>query len=98
MAPPAERATPHACVEVLILTQQSCDLCERARELLDRLSEEYPLQVRSVALDSPEGRGLAAAGGVLFAPGIFVDGDAFSYGRLSERKLRRELNRRLAPA
>ena len=31
-----------------------------------------------------------------FPPGIFVDGEPFSYGRLSEKKLRRELDRRRA--
>lgn len=33
----------------------------------------------------------------LFAPCIFVEGAPFSYGRLSERKLRRELERRPGP-
>jgi hypothetical protein len=35
---------------------------------------------------------------VLFAPGILVDGEPFGYGRLSEKKLRRELTRRAAAA
>ena len=34
-------------------------------------------------------------GGLLFPPGVLIDGEPFSYGRLSERKLRRELDRRL---
>ncbi len=34
---------------------------------------------------------------MLFPPGIFLDGEPFSYGRPSERKLRRELERRLKP-
>lgn len=83
---------------MLILTQERCDLCERAGELLERLSEEYPLRIRALSLDSSHGRELAASGGILFAPGIFVDGVPFSYGRLSERKLRRELERRLVRA
>ena len=32
---------------------------------------------------------------MLFAPGVLVDGRPFSYGRLSERKLRRTLDKRL---
>lgn len=32
--------------------------------------------------------------GILFAPGVLVDGAPFSYGRRSERKLRRHLARR----
>ncbi|MGH2954951.1 MAG: glutaredoxin family protein [Solirubrobacterales bacterium] len=85
-------------VEVLLLTQDECTYCEQARELLERLSGEYPLDVRSRELDSPEGRELAARGGIFFAPGIFLDGEPFSYGRPSERRLRRELRRRLAAA
>lgn len=34
----------------------------------------------------------------MFPPGIFLDGEPFSYGRPSERKLRRELERRLGDA
>lgn len=30
----------------------------------------------------------------MFAPGLLVDGEPFSYGRVSERKLRRTLARR----
>jgi hypothetical protein len=41
--------------------------------------------------------GLAARAGVLFAPGVLLDGRPFGYGRLSERRLRRELGRMSAP-
>jgi hypothetical protein len=44
---------------------------------------------------SPEGQRLAMQGGLLFPPGILIDGKPFSYGRLSERKLRRELDRQM---
>ncbi len=45
-------------------------------------------------LTSEEGERLATAGGIMFPPGILLDGEAFAYGRPSERKLRRELDRR----
>jgi len=77
--------------EVLLLTQDECTLCEHAREIVERLSRELPLTLRTLELSSPEGEALAAEGGILFAPGVFVDGRPFSYGRLSERKLRRAL-------
>lgn len=92
-APEAKEPTRRS-VEVLLLTEESCQFCEQAREVLERLSEEYPLSIRALALDSSRGRELAASGGILFAPGVLLDGEAFSYGRLSERKLRRELDRR----
>lgn len=83
-------------VEITLLTQTSCTLCELAKGILARLGDEYPLSVTEVDLRSDEGRRLAADAGVLFAPGVLVDGHPFSYGRLSERKLRRLLDRRAA--
>jgi len=80
---------------VLLLTQQDCSFCDQAKQLLNRLAAEYRISVTTLDLGSPEGQALAERGGVLFPPGIFVDGQAFSYGRPSERKLRREIERRL---
>jgi len=85
-----------SAVEILLLTQDECALCEQARAVLSRLGRDYRLVVTSQSLDSPMARDLAESAGMLFAPGVFVDGEPFSYGRLSERKLRRELDRRLA--
>jgi hypothetical protein len=85
-----------APVEITLLTQTSCAMCDLAKGILGRLGEEYPLSVTEVDLRSDEGRRLAADAGVLFAPGVLVDGSPFSYGRLSERKLRRFLDRRAA--
>ncbi len=83
-------------MDVLLLTEEQCSLCEHAKRVLDRLAMEYPLSVTALALASPEGRALAERSGILFPPGILLGGEPFSYGRLSERKLRRELDRRLA--
>lgn len=80
--------------EVTLLTQENCVFCEQAKEILGRLSDEYPISVKELDLNSSEGRRLAWHGGVMFPPGIFIDGEAFSYGRPSEKKLRRELDRR----
>lgn len=80
---------------MLLLTEEQCSYCQHAREVLGRVGGEFPLTVRSVDLASPQGEALAASAGFLFAPGVLLDGEPFSYGRLSERKLRRELHRRL---
>lgn len=80
--------------DVTLLTQSSCAFCDQAKGLLTELSAEYDLRVRELSLDTDEGRTLAMRHGVLFAPGILLDGESFSYGRPSERKLRRELQRR----
>ena len=85
-----------APVQITLLTQPSCGMCELAKEILARLGNEYPLSVTEVDLHTDEGKRLAAEAGVLFAPGVLVDGGPFSYGRPSERKLRRALDRRAA--
>ena len=79
---------------VILLTQPNCAMCEHAKTVLASLSRDYPLRIQEVALDSVEGTAMAATGGVLFAPGVFLDGRLFGYGRLSERKLRKALERR----
>ncbi len=79
----------------MLLSQRDCALCDDAKDILARLSSEYPLSVSTQDLSSPEGRDMAERVGLLFPPGLLLDGGAYSYGRVSERKLRRELEKRL---
>lgn len=81
-------------MNVTLLTQDQCSYCEQAKEVLERVAAEFPVEVVSVDIASDAGRDLAARYGVLFPPGVIIDGALFSYGRLSERKLRRTLERR----
>lgn len=83
-------------VDVTLLVQDECGFCEDAKRILRRLKTEYPLDVQTVDLGTPRGRELATGAGVMFAPGILLDGEPFSYGRPSERKLRKAFARRLA--
>ncbi len=85
---------PRAGIEVVVLTQADCTLCDHAQSVLGRLSREFALRISPLNIGSPQGELLARDNGVLFAPGVLLDGSLFSYGRLSERKLRRELSRR----
>ena len=82
---------------ITVLTQTSCAYCEQAKDTLARLQGEYSFNTIEVGLETDEGRALGARHGVLFAPGILVDDQLFSFGRLSERKLRREVRRRGTP-
>jgi len=77
--------------EVVLLTKEDCHFCEQAKDVLARLGGEYDLRVREVALESEEGRSLALESAALFPPVVFLNGATFSYGRLSERKLRKAL-------
>jgi len=83
-------------IHVTLLTQAHCGFCEQAEETLERLAREYSLTLTYVNLASVEGHQLALRHGIIFAPGVLLDDDFFSYGRLSERKLRRALDARLA--
>jgi hypothetical protein len=69
-------------------------MCEHAKQVLARIAADHPLDVEEIALATPEGQALALRHGVLFAPGVLLNGESFAYGRLSERKLRRTLARR----
>lgn len=85
-------------LSVLILTQENCDFCDDAKVMLDRLSREYPLSLSTISLESAAGQALAQKGGIMFPPGIFLDGEPCCYGRPSERRLRREIEQRLSPS
>ena len=78
-------------VETVLLTKSDCSFCDEAKAMLERLSSEFPLSIRAVFLDSTEGQELAIRNGLLFPPGILLNGKPFSYGRPSEGKLRQHL-------
>jgi glutaredoxin len=80
-------------VEITLLTQRDCGFCDHAKQVLGRVGEDYPLRVTEIDLATEDGQRLAAQAGVLFAPGVLLAGRPFSFGRLSERKLRRTLDK-----
>ena len=75
----------------MLLTKEDCHFCEQAKDVLARLRGEFGLRVREVALESEEGRILALQSAAPFPPVVFLNGATFSYGRLSERRLRKAL-------
>ena len=81
-------------VEITLLTQSTCAFCDHAKDVLGRVGQDYPLHVTEIDLAGENGQHLARQAGVMFAPGVLIDGEPYSYGRLSERKLRRTLARR----
>jgi glutaredoxin len=81
-------------VQITLLTQADCSLCDHAKQVLARVGADHPLKITEIPLATAEGRQLALQAGVMFAPGVLLDGKPFAYGRLSERKLRRTLTTR----
>jgi hypothetical protein len=73
---------------LLYVTADDCHFCEHSRAVLDALQ----LERREVAADSADAERLAARGIPLsFLPAL-TDGErVISYGRFSEKRLRKEL-------
>ena len=83
-------------IRVTLLTQADCHFCKDAQAMLERLRSEYPLTVEVRDLAESESQQLALRHGLLFPPGIIVDGAAAGYGRPSEGRLRKLLDARKA--
>ena len=79
-----------------LVTAPDCHLCEHARGVLARLGQTWPVVVEEVAWSTPEGLALVQRDGVPFPPALYVGGELYGYGRLSEGRLRRLLERRMA--
>ena len=93
-AHPVDTAGP---VVVTLLTQPDCAMCVQAKEILARTGSEGLTTVDEVDLHTETGRTLALRHGVMFAPGVLVADQPFSFGRLSEKKLRRRLQQLASP-
>jgi len=76
---------------VTLLTTTDCHLCHQARQVLDRVAADHPIDLEVVAVETERGKRLAVEANLVFPPGVLLDGQPFSHGRLSERKLRRTL-------
>lgn len=73
---------------LVYVTTDDCHLCEHGREVLDTLGVER----REIDDGSDEAAGLAAAGIPLAFMPVLTDGErVIAYGRLSEKRLRKEL-------
>ena len=83
--------TASAARRVTLLTQDDCAFCEHAKDVLRRVAADTPLDIEELGVGTERGGELARRSGLLFAPGVFVDGRFVSHGRLSEKKLRRAL-------
>ncbi len=79
-------------IDVLVVTSQACHFCEMAMDILEALSHEYPLRLRTVDMEDAEGAAIIRAHRIAFPPAVLVAGRFHSNGRVSERKLRRHLD------
>lgn len=79
--------------DVVVLSSPACHLCQDAIEALLELDREFPIRVREVGMETPEGRELVRVHRPAMPPAVLVDGVLFSAGRLPRKKLRRLLER-----
>lgn len=86
----------HEPLRATLVTAPECRLCQHAREVLSRLQRAWPLLVDEVGWSSAEGQVLVRRDGLPFPPALYVGGELYGYGRLSEGRLRRLLERRVA--
>lgn len=78
-------------VKVTLLTAPACALCDQAKEVLERVGREKELEVEIVSIETGRGRQLMIDQQLAFPPGVLIEDEAFSFGRLSERRLRKRL-------
>lgn len=74
---------------LVLITAPDCHLCSHARSVMSALS----LEATEVDIASPEAQALAGRGVPLaFLPVLWDGARIVAYGRLSEKRLRRELS------
>jgi hypothetical protein len=74
--------------ELIYVSSEDCHLCEHGRHVLDSLGVER----REVAAESQASEALVVAGIPLSFLPVLTDGERLiAYGRLSEKRLRKEL-------
>lgn len=74
-------------ISVQLVVGEACHFCDHARKVLTRLARRYPITVSEISIRSEAGQRLVERDGILFPPGIYMDGHFHGYGRLSERAL-----------
>lgn len=76
--------------DLILVTTSDCHLCAHARSVLAALA----LEAKEIDAESDEAAALAARGVPLAFLPVLTDGRrALAYGRLSERRLRKDLGR-----
>lgn len=75
-----------------LVTASDCHLCEHAEAVLERIGRDLPISLHTIDVESAEAQSLAVRGVPLaFLPVLVGGGRLIAYGRLSEKRLRKEL-------
>jgi hypothetical protein len=77
---------------LVLLSADDCHLCEHGKKVLTELAGEGVLSWREVPADSEEGRTLELTAPPM-RPVLYANGHVVGYGRLSAKRLRRQIAR-----
>lgn len=77
---------------ITLVHATACHFCDEAEEVLGELRGRYAIEVALLHAESAAGAALLAEHRPAMYPLVLVDGDYFSCGRLSRKKLVKQLD------
>ncbi len=83
-------------MKIELLTMPGCPHCAHAKEVLERVSPDYP-DLELVIHDLAKEPELASRYMLMSAPGVVIDGELAFSGGLKEAELRQRLDTTSAP-
>jgi glutaredoxin len=81
---------------ITLVVSSGCHFCRDAQDALEEIGHDFPIQVTTIDLRSPQGLRLAQQFRASMSPLVLVDGQFLSAGRLPRGKLRALLSARAA--
>lgn len=78
-----------AKVKIQEVSSPGCVHCEKARKLLQReIKNKFPeVEIENIDMFSNEGMKLIQRHGIMFSPGVIINGELFSTGEVDRDKL-----------
>jgi glutaredoxin len=76
-------------IKIQEVSTPGCAHCAEARRLLEQeIKQQFPnVDIEFIDMLSPEGQKLVQEYGIMASPGIIVNGELFSMGKLNKQKL-----------
>lgn len=81
-------------IQLTLIRPDDCDTCVDVKELLEGLKKDYPdIQVEEIDAASEKGQQLIIEHGIMQSPGILANGKFLTMGKVTEKELRKKLNK-----
>ena len=76
-------------IKIQELSTQRCSHCKEARKILEQeIKSQFPnVEMEFVDMTTDQGQKMVQQYGIMFSPGIIVNGELFSMGGLDKDKL-----------